>query len=165
MANASLLLPETLGLCFSLSFVYLQATKGMREGYVTQAGMDFQQMNGVDQAMQPRSYNFAENASVPLSTLEDVFFVFDFQTHLWLKLLCCQMPAATTMVPGVLLFLTTLRSHVSIEEHHLFSLVSAIWQSMHFALLRALLRCKANCPLVHLVAIAMSKKRFVMFVV
>ena len=118
----------------------------MRESYVTQAEMDFQQVNGVDQAMQPGSYNFAENASGPLSTLEDVFFVFDFQTHLWLKLLCCQMPAATTMVPRVLLFLTTLRSHVSIEEHHLFSLVSAIWQAMHFALLRALLRCKTQLP-------------------
>ena len=103
-------------------------------------------MNGVDHAMQPGSYNFAENASGPLSTLEDVFFVFDFQTHLWLMLLCCQMPAATTMVPRVLLFLTTLRSHVSIEEHHLFSLVSAIWQTMHFALLRALLRCKTQLP-------------------
>ena len=146
LANASLLLPETLGLSFSFSFVYLQATKGMRESYVTQAEMDFQQVNGVDQAMQPGSYNFAENASGPLSTLEDVFFVFDFQTHLWLKLLCCQMPAATTMVPRVLLFLTTLRSHVSIGEYHLFSLVSAIWQTMHFALLRALLRCKTQLP-------------------
>ena len=144
LANASLLLPETLGLCFSFSFVYLQATKGMRESYVTQAEMDFQKVNGVDQAMQPGSYDFAKNASGPLSTLEDIFFVFNFQTHLWLKLLCCQMPAATTMVPRVVLFLTTLRCHVSIEEHHLFSLVSAIWQTMHFALLRALLRCKTQ---------------------